>query len=177
MATETKSNPGLFSGIFFLIASFIMGYVFLVFWVLAIAILAKQPLEVVNLFMTVYYYLLLITALWFFIYSILMFFRQFSKKKALTVTNLLLIILNLVAFVAMCVMIDSSLLGAVFQLMWLYVLIMVVGLFASTSLLKNIKKQKEIAQPKPEEVQPVYTVEGNNATTQLNDINTDGGVY
>ena len=182
METQNNSNPGLFSGIFYLIASFIMLYMFFAFLVLAVAIAISQP--EVNLFLTVYYYLVLTTALWFFIYGILMFFRQFSKKKALTVTNLIFILFNFAAFVYLCVIVNSVNLGAVFQLMWLYLVIMVVGFFASVSLLRKIKKSKQSIQPNPVEAQPVtpqqevYTVDGNTDKAQLDiDLNKSDGIY
>lgn len=167
METQTKSNYGLFSAIFFLIASFVMGYLFFAILILGAAFSISQP--ELNVFLTIYYYLIIITALWFFLYGILMFFRQFSKKKSLTITNFLFILMNFACFVMLCVLINNANLGAVFQLLWLYLIIMFVGLFAGISLLKNIRKQNINTESKPVDIEPeVFTADGNSGSIELN---------
>ena len=84
----------------------------------------------------------------------------------------------------LCVLVNSENLDAVFQLMWLYLVIMIVGLLDGIFLLKKVKKLNSLTQSNTVKQQPVtaqeeiYTVDGNDTNAQL-DINTNksDGVY
>jgi len=172
METQKNQNPGLFSAIFHLISSFVMTYVYIVFLALMIAFAISQAQG--ELFFSVQYYLIMITSFWFLIYGILMFFKQFAYNKGLSITNLILIILNIVGFVMVCVLLGGESLGELFRALWIYVAILIVGLISTISLLKKIKnKPNQPIQPnsQPNANQNVYTADGNSGNIYRNDNN------
>ena len=172
METQKNQNPSLFSAIFHLLSSFVMSYVFIVFLALIVALAISK--ENVDLIFNLNYYLIMITAFWFFLYGILMFFKQFAYNKALVVTNLILVILNIIGFVTLCMIAGVEALGEVFKVLWIYAAILLVSFISTISLLKKIK-QKPNQQPEtntqPVANQDVYTADGNNGGIYKNDNN------
>ena len=118
MQEQKRSNPGLFSAIFHLITSFVMGYLWIAYLAVMIAIAINHP--ELDAVLEINYYLIMISTVWFFIYSILMFFQQFSRKKWLTIVNLLVIIVDIVAFVLMLTMMKGETIEPMMAVMWLY---------------------------------------------------------